>query len=71
MVTPIKVTIDIAQRLLKKLQKYPQERKMIETVLLSSQFILLHTHDFLDKQIIEHGSFVAVYQKSRVDEAVT
>ena len=48
MVTPIKTTIDIAQRLLKKLQKYPQERKMIETILLSSQFILLHTHDFLD-----------------------
>ena len=71
MVTPLKTTVDIARMLVKKMQKYPQERKMIETILLSSQFVLLHTHDFLDKQIIDHGRFIAVNQQSRVVDAVT
>ena len=70
MITPIKTTIDIAKRLLKKFLKIPQERKMIETILLASQFILLHAHDFLDKQIIEHGSFIALNQRCRIDVAV-
>ena len=43
---------------------------MIETILLSSQFILMHTHDFLDQQIIEHGNFVPYFEVQNIIDAI-
>ena len=48
MLTPVKTMIEISQRLVSKLSKFPQEKRMVETMLISSQFILMHAHDFLD-----------------------
>ena len=44
---------------------------MVKTMLLSSQLIMMHTHDFLDQQLIEHGSFVPHYEAGFIHEAIT
>lgn len=36
MLVPTKTMIDIAKHLIKKLKNFPQEKKMLETILLSS-----------------------------------
>ena len=36
MLAPVKTMIEISQRLIKKLSSFPQEKKMVETMLLSS-----------------------------------
>ena len=36
MLVPIKTMIEIAERLVKKFKSFPQEKKMVETILLSS-----------------------------------
>ena len=54
MLTPLKTMIEICQRLILKLKNYSQEKRMLETVLFSSQLLLMHSHDFLDQRIIEH-----------------
>ena len=44
---------------------------MVETILFSSQLLLMHSHDFLDQRIIDHGSFVPYYDTGSIDEAIT
>ena len=70
MLVPIKTMIEIAERLVKKFKSFPQEKKMVETILLSSQFILMHAHDFLDQQIIEHGNFVSYFETENIVDAI-
>ena len=36
MLAPLKANVDISERLVKSLQKFPYEKKMAETVLISS-----------------------------------
>ena len=48
MVVPLKVNIDMAERLESKLQKIPQLLNFAETIFLSSSLVLLHAYDFLD-----------------------
>ena len=71
LLTPVKTMIEISQRLIKKMSKFPQEKKMVETILLSSQFILMHAHDFLDQQLIEHGSFVPYFDTGFLKNAIS
>ena len=66
MLTPLKANVDIAERLIKCLAKFKQEKKMAETILLSSQLIMLHAHDFLDQRIIENGSFIPYYSTDSI-----
>ena len=70
MLVPIKTMIEIAERLIKKFKSFPQEKKMVETILLSSQLILMHAHDFLDQQIIEHGNFVPYFEVHNMIDAI-
>ena len=63
--------IEISERLVKKMSKFPQEKRMVETMLLSSQLILMHTHDFLDQQLIEHGKFVPYYDTGFLKDAIS
>ena len=44
---------------------------MVETLLLSSQFIMMHAHDFLDQQLIEHGSFVSHFDTGFLVKAIS
>ena len=62
--------IEISQRLVAKLSNFPEEKKMIETMLLSSQFIFMHAHDFLDQQLIEYGNFVCFFDTGRLEDAI-
>ena len=71
LLTPVKTMIEISQRLIKKMSKFPQEKKMVETLLLSSQFIMMHAHDFLDQQLIEHGSFVSHFDTGFLVKAIS
>ena len=71
MLTPVKTMIEISERLVKKLSKFPQEKRMVETMLLSSQFIMMHAHDFLDQQLIEHGNFVSYFDTGMLDDAIS
>ena len=66
MLTPLKANVEISERLIRRLKDSPQERKMAETVLLSSQLVMLHAHDFLDQRIIENGSFTPFYTTDSV-----
>ena len=70
MLVPIKTMIEIAERLIKKFKSFPQEKKMVETILLSSQLILMHAHDFLDQQIIEHGNFVPYFEVHNMIDSI-
>ena len=71
LLTPVKTMIEISQRLIKKMSKYPQEKKMVKTLLLSSQFIMMHAHDFLDQQLIEHGSFAPHFDTGFLGDAIS
>ena len=49
MVVPLKVNIEMAERLKSNLSKFPFERKLCESILISSNMVLLHANDFLDR----------------------
>ena len=70
MLTPVKTNIEISQRLLKKLSRFPEEKKMVRTILLSSQFIMMHVNDFLDQQLIEYGSFAPYFDTGSLVDAI-
>ena len=40
-------------------------------MLLSSQLILMHAHDFLDQQLIEHGNFVPYFDTGFLKDAIS
>ena len=48
MVVPLKVNIEMAERLKSSLSKFPFERRLCESILISSNMVLLHANDFLD-----------------------
>ena len=58
MIVPLQVNVEMAKRLKKRLNRFPFERRLIENIIISSQLVLMHSHDFLDKQLIERGVFV-------------
>ena len=43
---------------------------MAQTIVISSQQIMLHANDLLDSRIIEHGSFTPAYYPASVKEAI-
>ena len=70
MVVPLKVNIEMAERLKKSLKKFPYERKLIENILISSNMVLLHANDFLDQTLIERGVFVPCFIEGSIYEAI-
>ena len=48
MIVPLNVNLDMALRLKNCLKKFPHELKLAETILISSNIVLLHAHDLLD-----------------------
>ena len=58
MVVPLKVNVDMAERLINNLAKMPAEVKLAENILIASNIVLMHAHDFIDQRLIEKGSFV-------------
>ena len=70
MIVPLNVNLDMALRLKNCLRKFPHELKLAETILISSNIVLLHAHDLLDQRLIEKGTFVANYQDGDIVEAL-
>ena len=70
MVVPLRVNLEMAQRLKKSLIKFPYERKLCENILISSNMVLLHANDFLDQTLIEKGIFVPCYTDGFIIEAI-
>ena len=70
MIVPLNVNLDMALRLKKCLRNFPHELKLAETILISSNIVLLHAHDLLDQRLIEKGTFVANFQDGDVVEAL-
>ena len=62
--------IEICKRLL-KIKRDEFEKSLIQTMLFSSQFIMMHAQDFLDQRIIEHGFFTPQYETGSVENAIT
>ena len=65
MMGPLKANVNLCERLLGSV-KNPKQRKMIKTIFVSSQLVLLHASDLLDQRIIENGSFVPSYSLGSV-----
>ena len=68
--TPLKVTIQIAERL-KSLQDFTQLKEMAQIVSISSKLVLFHANDLLDHRIIQNGSFAPAYSHTSVQEALS
>ena len=62
MVVPLKVNVEMAERLSIKLTDFPSELKLVENILIASNIVLMHAHDFIDQRLIEKGSFVPYLQ---------
>ena len=48
MINPLKANVEITGRLVRFMKNFPHEKKMAETVLISSKMVLLHANDLLD-----------------------
>ena len=62
MLVPLKVNVEMAERLINSLSKMPAEVKLAENILIASNIVLMHAHDFIDQRLIEKGSFVPYLQ---------
>ena len=50
--------------------KFVHEKQLVENILISSKLVLLHAHDFLDKQLIEKGVFEPLFVEDSLLAAV-
>ena len=44
MIVPLKINVDLGTRLKKCLKKFPHEKKLAETITISSNIVMLHAH---------------------------
>ena len=58
MVVPLKVNVEMAERLISRLVHMPAEVKLARNILIASNMVMMHTHDFMDQRLIEKGIFV-------------
>ena len=61
MLVPLRVNVEMAARLLSGNITEAQKR-MLESIYVSSNMVMLHAHDFLDQSLIEKGVFVPHYR---------
>ena len=70
MLVPLKVNVEMALRLNKALKNFPIEKKLCESILISSNIVLLHANDFLDQTLIEKGVFAPCFVEGSILEAI-
>ena len=70
MVVPLRVNIEMADRLKNKLKNFPQLLNFADTIFLSSSMVLLHAYDFLDYRLIEKGVFSPCFQLCKIEDAI-
>ena len=62
MVVPLKVNVEMAERLISRLAHLPELVKLAENILIASNIVMMHAHDFIDQRLIEKGSFAPYLQ---------
>ena len=65
MTGPLTANVNLSERLLRVISD-PQQTRMLKTILVSSQLVLLHANDLLDQRIIENGNFMPSYALGNV-----
>lgn len=60
----------MAERLCKNLKKFHREKKIAETILISSKLVIMHANDLIDEKIIENGVFVPFYEVGSIASAM-
>ena len=48
MVVPLKVNVEMAERLISRLGHMPAEVKLARNILIASNMVMMHAHDFMD-----------------------
>ena len=61
MIVPLKVNTEMAQMLLDDPAASEEQRNLAGNILVASNLVMLHAHDFLDQSLIEKGVFVPQY----------
>ena len=61
MIVPLRVNIDMAERLRNSLDNFPVLQQFAEHIFLASSLVLQHAYDFLDQRLIEKGIFSPNY----------
>ena len=69
MLGPLRANIDISTRLIRQL-KDEELKRMSQTILISSQLVLLHANDLLDSQSLQNFRFIPAYQPGSVETAI-
>ena len=62
MICPLQINVEIAEELINKIED-EKIKKLAQTLFISSKLLLSNANDLLDKEIIQSGNFVAVYQQ--------
>ena len=68
-VTPLKVNINVAEKL-SKLKDVSQLKEMAQIVSVSSKLVLFHANDMLDHRLIQVGNFAPAYSFSSLEKAL-
>ena len=58
MLVPLKVNIEMAQKLLESSDLDGSQVKLVQNILVASSLVMSHAHDFLDLSLIEKGVFM-------------
>ena len=61
MIVPLKVNTEMAQMLLDDPTASEEQRNLAGNILVASNLVMLHAHDFLDQSLIEKGVFEPQY----------
>ena len=56
MLAPLKGNLELSSRLIRTVQNKMQ-KKMAQTIFISTQLLMMHANDLLDQRVLEQGSF--------------
>ena len=56
MLAPLKGNLELSMRLNRSV-KSKMQKKMAQTIFISTQLLMMHANDLLDQRVIEQGSF--------------
>ena len=65
MLAPLKGNLELAMRLNRSV-KNKMQKKMAQTIFISTQLLMMHANDLLDARVIEQGSFSPIFSLTDV-----
>ena len=70
MIVPLRVNTEMAQMLLDDPTASEDQRNLAGNILVASNLVMLHAHDFLDQSLIEKGVFMPQYSVVSLIEVI-